>query len=412
MNILSLFDGMSVAQNALKQLSIKVDNYYASEVDKYAIASTQRNFPNTIQLGDVTLLNESNLPKDIDLLVAGFPCQAFSIAGARKEFADPRGQLFFDMMRVISIVKPKYFILENVASMKKETQKYISLIIGVEPIMIDASLVSAQSRKRLFWVAKLNNEGVYEQMIVSQPQDRGILLKDIIEDPDTDRLKSYCIDASYYKGTNIEHYLEDGRRQVVFAQKRNDRSSKVLGDKSTTLTSSYSGFPDGGNRMGVIKYIGGIGTKNWVGDGKLLSRNVPQGQRVYDSEGKSVTLSSNSGGFGGKTGLYAIASRGRNIVDGNRKDIIGAKTVQKLEIGGEKANTITSVQKDSMLLDGYVVRKLTPIECLRLQSLPDDYLDNITVNNKPLSNSQKYKMLGNAFNCEIIKHILANLWTI
>jgi len=124
MNILSLFDGMSVAQNALKQLSIKVDNYYASEVDKYAIASTQRNFPNTIQLGDVTLLNESNLPKDIDLLVAGFPCQAFSYAGKRLGFEDARGTLFYEFARAVKEVNPPICIGENVKGLlSAETEK-------------------------------------------------------------------------------------------------------------------------------------------------------------------------------------------------------------------------------------------------------------------------------------------------
>lgn len=360
MNILSCFDGMSIAQQSLKELDIKVDNYYASEIDKYCIASTRKNFPNTIQLGDILQLDEFNLPKDINLLISGYPCQSFSIAGARKEFDDPRGQLFFEMMRVIHIVKPKYLILENVASMKKETQKYISSIIGVESTMIDASLVSAQSRKRLFWIAKLNDQGIYEQIHIPQPEDKGILLKDIIEDGAVDRDKRLVVTATYAKGGSLEHYLEKSDRQLIFC----------------------------------------INNKN------------SQGNRVYDTNGKSTTLQGLSGGLGAKTGLYAVASRGRNIVNGKRHDELGAKTTQRLEVGGEKANTITSVQKDTMLLDGYVVRKLSPIECLRLQSLPDDYLDNIIVNNKPLSTSQKYKLCGNAFNCEVIKHIINSIYNI
>ena len=350
---------MGVARQALAELGIEVATYYSSEIDPYCNAVTQANFPDTIQLGDVTQLNESNLPKDIDLLIAGFPCQSFSIAGSRKEFDDPRGLLFFEMMRVINIAKPKYFILENVASMKKETQKYISSIIGVECVMIDASLVSAQSRKRLFWIAKLNDQGVYEQIYIPQPEDKGILLKDIIEDGAVDRDKSLVVTATYAKNGSLKEYKQ-GERQLVFC----------INDKNS------------------------------------------QGNRVYDTNGKSTTLQGLSGGLGAKTGLYAIASRGRNVVDGKRKDILGAKTVQRLEIGGEKANTITSVQKDSMLLDRYVVRKLSTIECLRLQSMPDSYFNKTEYKNKIISNNQKYKMLGNGFNCEVIKHILTQLWKI
>ena len=152
MNVLSLFDGISCGQVALERAGIKIDKYYASEIDKYAIQITQKNYPNTIQLGDITMINESvlnSLPK-IDLLIGGSPCQGFSVAGKQLNFGDPRSKLFFEFVRIKEILKPKYFLLENV-KMKKEYQDVISKYLGVEPIEICSSKFSAQQRKRLYW---------------------------------------------------------------------------------------------------------------------------------------------------------------------------------------------------------------------------------------------------------------------
>jgi DNA-cytosine methyltransferase len=149
MNVLSLFDGMSCGQIALKKLGIQVDNYFASEIDKHAIAVTMHNFPNTIQLGDVTKVFAKDLPK-IDLLIGGSPCQGFSFAGKQLNFDDPRSKLFFEFVRLLEETKPKYFLLENVL-MKKEYEQIITDHLGVEPIFINSALVSAQNRKRLYW---------------------------------------------------------------------------------------------------------------------------------------------------------------------------------------------------------------------------------------------------------------------
>ena len=172
-NVLSLFDGMSCGQIALNRLGIEYGDFYASEVDKHAIKVTQHNFPNTIQVGDVTQIGAQNLPK-IDLLIGGSPCQGFSFSGKGLNFDDPRSKLFFEFVRLLKETKPRYFLLENV-KMKKEYEQVITDHLGVEPIEINSSLVSAQNRVRLYWTNIPN---------VQQPEDRGIGLTDILEDND------------------------------------------------------------------------------------------------------------------------------------------------------------------------------------------------------------------------------------
>ena len=169
MKILSLFDGMSCAQLALKKVGIVVDNYYASEVDKYAIKVTQANFPDTIQLGDVQQITADQVG-NIDLLVGGSPCQGFSFAGKQLNFDDPRSKLFFEYVRLLKELKPKYFLLENVR-MAQQSQDVISEQLGVEPTAINSSLVSAQSRHRLYWT----------NIPFTMPKDKGIVLRDILE---------------------------------------------------------------------------------------------------------------------------------------------------------------------------------------------------------------------------------------
>ena len=168
-NILSLFDGMSVGQLALKKAGITYDNYFASEIDKHAIKVTQHNFPNTVQLGDITKVSGKDLPP-IDLILAGSPCQGFSFAGQQLNFSDPRSKLFFDFVRLLEECKPKHFLLENVV-MQKQFEVVISKLLGVEPEKIDSALVSAQTRKRLYWA----------NFPIVQPKDRNIQLKDILE---------------------------------------------------------------------------------------------------------------------------------------------------------------------------------------------------------------------------------------
>jgi site-specific DNA-cytosine methylase len=220
MNVLSLFDGISCGQIALECAGIDYKNYYASEINEYAIRVAMSNYPNTIQLGDVRNIHFTKLgievdkspgsmrviETDIDLLIGGSPCQGFSFAGKGLNFEDPRSKLFFEFVRLKNEIKPNYFLLENVV-MKKEYQKIISDLLGVEPVLINSSLVSAQSRQRLYWTNIPN---------ITQPEDREILLNDIIRgEYYADRNKSYCIDANYGKGTNFRRYYFCGSRQLV-----------------------------------------------------------------------------------------------------------------------------------------------------------------------------------------------------
>jgi len=168
MNVLSLFDGMSCGQIALDKLGIKVDNYFASEIDLHAMKVTKWNYPETIFEGNVTKVKGNKLPK-IDLLFGGSPCQGFSFAGKKLNFEDPRSKLFFEFVRLIKECEPKYFLLENV-NMKKEHEKVITEHLGVEPILINSSLLTAHNRPRLYWTNIPN---------VEQPKDLGVTINDI-----------------------------------------------------------------------------------------------------------------------------------------------------------------------------------------------------------------------------------------
>jgi len=169
MNVLSLFDGISCGRLALERAGIKVNKYYASEIDKHAIKIAQKNFPDTIQIGDVREIYPPDYYQDIDLVMGGSPCQSFSIAGDGSGFQGKSG-LFWEFVRVLKAVNPKYFLLENV-KMKKEWLDIITEALGVEPIMINSSLVSAQNRVRYYWTNIPN---------VTIPEDRNISISDII----------------------------------------------------------------------------------------------------------------------------------------------------------------------------------------------------------------------------------------
>lgn len=247
LTVFSCFDGISGARVALDRLGIPV-TYYASEINKYAIKIALKNYPDAIQLGDINSINPYLLPK-IELLIGGSPCQDLSVAKRNREGLDGnRSGLFFNYVRLLYYLKPTYFLLENVASMSKLNRFIISSFLQVDPILINSSLVSAQHRKRLYWT---NIKGI------TQPEDRGLYLKDILIDGYTDRHKDLCLDACYYKGTSLQHYREKSTRQVIF-------------DKP------------------VLK-------------GYYESDRV--GNRIYDSIGKSRCLSGVSGRDGG-TGFY------------------------------------------------------------------------------------------------------------
>lgn len=207
MNVLSLFDGMSCGRIALEKAGIKIDNYFASEIDKYAIQIAKKNYSDTKHIGSVVDVKASDLPR-IDLLIGGSPCQGFSFAGKQLNFEDERSKLFFEYVRLLKECKPKYFLLENV-KMKKEYQDIISEYLGVEPILINSALVSAGSRPRLYWT----------NIPYKEIENLDIKLNDILIDGYSNRNKSHCIDANYGRGTNLRRYLYRGSRQVVFTDK-------------------------------------------------------------------------------------------------------------------------------------------------------------------------------------------------
>jgi len=327
--VLSLFDGISCGRVALGRVGFTDIEYYSSEIDKYAIQIAQKNYPNTIQLGDVEMINyESGILFDkncqthidkIDLLIGGSPCQGFSFAGKQLNFDDPRSALFFEFVRILKEVKPKYFLLENVR-MKQEYQDIISEHLGVKPIMINSSLVSAQNRVRLYWTNIPN---------IEQPEDKGILLKDILEDE---------VDEKYYFDKNIGVTIK-GKNALNKVRV----SLRNKAQKARCLTAGGQNRTNAG-ATNICEQIGKIDIKGFDSI-----------KRVYSEEGKSPTLTSMQGGH-----------------------------------------------RQPKILENIRVRKLTPIECERLQTLPDNYTEGI-------SNSQRYKALGNGWTVDVITHIFKNM---
>ena len=359
MNILSLFNGISGLHLACDRAGLKVDNCYYSEIDKYANQVTQKNYPDDIALGDVTKWREWNIDwSSIDLVGAGFPCQSWSLAGQQLGDKDERGMLFWTTLEIIKHVlyfNPNAkFLMENV-KMKKEFEEYIThhttQALGyVEKTLINSALVSAQNRNRYYWT---NFE-------VTQPRDKGVLLKDILEHGDTadrdksltvttrisgatakryleksmhqmaiisgndfvDRDKSYCIDANYAKGGNPEQYFSKSRRQLVF------RPCERINEKTEGHIANATDIKG----MDCIK-------------------------RVYHPNGKSPTLTTMGGGH----------------------------------------------REPKVAVSDITYRKLTPTECARLQTFPDGWCESV------VSKTQSYKAYGNSWTIDVIAHILKGL---
>jgi len=246
MNVLSLFDGISCGQIALNRAGIKYDNYFASEIDKHAIKVTQHNYPNTIQLGDVTQIKSEDLPK-IDLLIGGSPCQGFSFAGKQLNFDDPRSKLFFEYVRLLKECKPQFWFLEN-NKMKKEYQNVISEYLCIEPIKINSSLVSAQNRERLYWTNIPN---------VTQPEDKNIMLKDIIGDYDG----IWVYPRGYNKG-GVQKYkgksptITTGMWEHNFFIYRNNTKESFTVEICEQLQTLPKGYTEGLSKHKSIKALG------------------------------------------------------------------------------------------------------------------------------------------------------------
>lgn len=373
LKVLSLFDGMSCGQLALQKLGIEVDTYYASEIDKFAIQVTQANFPNTIQVGDVCELKVKDF-EDVNLILAGSPCQGFSFAGKQLAFNDPRSALFFEFVRLLKGIKPKYFLLENV-KMKQQFQDVITEQVSacypelpgdmfgskIEPILINSALLSAQNRQRLYWTNIPN---------VEQPVDKGIVLKDILEDQD---LEEYALSEV------ANERAKNNPRSRAFKPGQEKSGALLANQYKQSTDSLYALKNSKPQQVGIATDINGH---------DIL-------KRVYSPDGKSPTLNTMSGG-NREPKVVSGAWRGRYKEDGT--------TEQKLELNQSgKSNSLTTVQKDSVVVnDNLSWRKLTPLECERLQTVPDNYTNHV-------SNTQRYKMLGNGWTVDVIAHILNNM---
>ena len=401
MKILSLFDGISCGRLALERVGLPVEQYDAFEIDRYAITISKKNFPDIVHHGDV-FDGDFTQFKGYDLLLGGSPCTYWSIAkNGRETTSDGMGfKLFMEYVRALRESECKYFLYENNYSIHQNIKDEISKHLGVQPIMINSALVSGQNRKRCYWTNIPN---------VTQPNDLGIILADVLEN--TVGGKSHTIPATYYKAGEkpfSPHGSEMAKQRIavpicVNSQSGNstiptrkqpslsDRIYSIYG-KNPALTSGFRTNiavsvetvtePVGAAQRG--RYVDGNKTEQHIEvrpDGKsnclttvrkdsLVCTPVRigqigksgQGQRIYSVRGKSITMTANGGGTGGKTGLYKI-----DLPDGD-----------------------------------YIIRKLTPVEAERLQTLPDNYTAGI-------SNTQRYKCIGNGWTVDVIAHILRGL---
>ena len=479
MKVLSLFDGMSCGQLALNRLGIKVDTYYASEIDKYAMQVTQANFPETIQVGDVCNLDPNDF-KDVDLMLAGSPCQGFSFAGKQLAFDDPRSALFFEFIRLLKEIKPKYFLLENV-KMKKEYLQVISeqvsacypeIPFGIEPIFINSSLVSAQNRQRYYWTNIPN---------ITQPEERGIVLRDILEtepnDPTLmsdnfvyrqiknkkdrclvteDKEKASSLSAMEYvkngrqgdylacdnDGVPVDKELGEGHKQdlqkeILPSFDENLKKMTTKDEKAYCLTATYSAaYPPNSMERKQRTMIPVKKGQEMPEDITLVYDNEGKShkpehigtavdvnghdilKRVYSPDGKSPTVNTCQGGNREPKVLVKAMTEVRTP-EANKiryehrkktgKDWSPRNMRHLVERKDEKMNTLTSALTKQHIMqitkdDTQEVywRKLTPLECERLQTVPDNYTNHV-------SNTQRYKMLGNGWTIEVITHILKNM---
>jgi DNA (cytosine-5)-methyltransferase 3A len=423
MNVLSLFDGMSCGQQALDRLGIKVDNYFASEIDKYAIQVTMANYPNTIQLGSVVNVDGYSLPQ-IDLLLGGSPCQSFSFAGKRKGMStkceteiltlehylelkaegyefEGQSYLFWEYMRLLNECKPTYFLLENV-EMGEKWEKVLSKAIGVNALHINSALVSAQNRKRIYFTnIGMQPSGLFGDLesIIEQPKDRGILLKDILESE---------VDEKYFLSEKaINKCLKSTANENMLTTDNKDKSGWLIaGYYKTPFDGTY------------------VRDKQFTGlDLNAKSRTIKNGGSATATDKHNWDLivhntmpRSSTSGKGG-TGHLSRSDGKTYCLDTGNTNAVEVRNVKQinlsLESGGKKPyqqDTIYDINgispalqaqlpKGSTMINTSRIRRLTPKECMRLQTVDDNYL-------MPVSDSQRYKMLGNGWTIEVIIHIL------
>lgn len=452
--VLSLFDGMSCGQIALKQLGVIIAKYYASEIDKFAIQQTQHNFPNTIQLGDVENWREWNIDwKNINLILAGSPCQGFSFAGKQLAFDDPRSKLLFVFIDILNHAKrlnpDVKFLLENV-DMKRSHMKVISDYCGVFPVNINSNLVSAQNRNRWYWTnIRVKQIGLFDEIHsdIPQPKDKGILLRDILED-DVD--EKYFLSDKIIKGFHNKPPGWDTFSPLSFPFKDKSRcvNSRMhkMGAQDTYLKIDKQGNPkkdqskascftagahSGGNHsdMDLICVAmrgrnpenptsrkAGLPTEqrlepNTSGETNCLTsvskdNFILQRGRGYNKGGlhqnKAPTLTKNSWEQNNLIIQEATKSGYTEIKPGECFDFENPNS--KIRRGRKmeyKSNCLMSAQNNFMqYTNDYQIRRLTPKEVSRLQAIPDWY-------EWIVSDTQIYKMCGNGWTVDVIVHILS-----
>jgi len=361
LKVVSLFDGIACGRLALERTGYTVSSYVAFEIDKYAKSISRYNYPDIKHLGDVMAADFSQFT-DIDIVMGGSPCQKFSIAQCNEREIDKGGtgwELFMKFVEAVKVINPRYYLYENVASMHKNIRQYITEELGSEPIMINSALVSAQQRKRLYW-SNIKD--------VIQPNDRGILLYDILENRHqsiTLADKSQTILSTIYKENALS--LVKRSKMGLFIAEEVGAALRTREDENGSFKRLEVRHDGKSNALTTVQTDSIICSPIRIGQyGK-----GGQGERIYSVKGKSVSMKSQGGGGGSLTGLYKI-----NLPDGD-----------------------------------YTIRKLTPIEAERCQTLPDNFtafgIDD-KGNTVKISNTQRYRTIGNGWNVDTISHILSH----
>ena len=471
MNVLSLFDGMSCGQQALNRAGFKIDKYFASEIDKHAITVTMANYPDTVQLGSVVDVNGYDLPK-IDLLIGGSPCQSFSFAGKRKgmttkdeqqilsldrylelknEGFEFEGQsyLFWEYMRLLTEIRTKnpnvFFLLENVL-MSENWERVLSGAIGVHPIEINSALVCAQNRRRLYWTnIGLAPAGLFGDMesIIEQPKDKGILLKDILQDNPNAKyyLSEKMID--YYQKTSEKN--KNKKIHYLFEPTNGNKKSETLTTKEGNriennyiicynefvcepipekyyLSEKMLDYYEKNNEKNKAEKINYL-FEPTEGNKKAVTITTKEGNREYNnfiichsgqkrSENRpSVQKNKNAGGTGplsrtdGKTYCLDHTSFA-NYIEQSEVISMDFRYDEGFRIRENGKSPTLTIISDNNGLSGKPliqinkrIRRLTPVECERLQTVPDNYTNHV-------SDTQRYRMLGNGWTVDVIVHIL------
>jgi DNA (cytosine-5)-methyltransferase 3A len=391
--VLSLFNGMNCIGLALSELGVEFE-LYASEIDKYANKVSDTLFPNTVNLGDVTKIDLDLLPV-FDLVVGGSPCQGFSFAGKQLNFEDERSKLFFDFSKILEACKKKNpnvkFLLENV-KMKKEYEAVISRFMGIDPIEINSALLSAQNRVRLYWTnigTKRTNLFGLEEPGIPQPKDKGILLKDILESE---------VDEKYFLS-------DKGMKTVTDQTRLKKKFTAINGDKALCLLSSGTNNLNGTHiKCGAMRGRYKVDGKRQDSKGSIKGKSTQEIEIRKDEKTNCLTSVQ-------KDNILIIPEGTKKgyaeIKDGECVDLtfIDSKTRigRKME---DKSNCLTAANYDFCQWKDAKIRRLTPKECMRLQTVPEWAIEIML--NCGVSDSQLYKMLGNGWTVSVIAYILGH----